>query len=304
MAFVCNPLSIITGNVCPFYLRCKKPCLLERNRNTEHRHEHIDSPTDSDHGKKKCDKKIAIVGGGPAGLAAAWILKKHGFHVTIFERESKIGGCLCLIPDSRLDKKHLTNIETEIRNTGIKIKTNKYIKRLSELERVDHIIIAIGTTIPNKLGIPGENLPNVMYALDYLRSPVKNEKVIIIGGGEVAVDCATHNPDSIICYRRTSDKLKTKRIDGINFKFEMVPLRIQLDGVVFSHHESDIFLPCDRVVIAAGQLPDLSILNNQCTQKNNLPKVHVIGDACIGSSTVIDAVANAKALAYKICSDN
>lgn len=147
-------------------------------------------------------KKIAVIGSGPAGLSCAYYLTELGHHVTIFEKEKKLGGMLTLgIPSFRLEK-DIVDAEIEIlREMGVKFVTGaevgKYVT-LDELRRCGFkgFYLAIGAQGGRKLGIEGEDAEGVMSGIDFLRNVNLGKqgdlkgKTVVIGGGNVAVDVA------------------------------------------------------------------------------------------------------------------
>jgi DMSO reductase iron-sulfur subunit len=144
-------------------------------------------------------ERIAIVGSGPAGLACAYDLVRQGYRVTVFEAESKSGGLLRYgIPDYRLPKNMLDDEISFVEELGAEIKTDSRIENVESLfdQGYKALFIATGAWQNMKLSIPGEESRGVLYALDFLRQANSDEKVslgdkvIVIGGGSVAVDAA------------------------------------------------------------------------------------------------------------------
>ncbi|PIP48417.1 MAG: hypothetical protein COX14_03760 [Chloroflexi bacterium CG23_combo_of_CG06-09_8_20_14_all_45_10] len=149
----------------------------------------------------KTDKKVAIVGSGPAGLAAANDLALKGHNVTIFEALPEPGGMLRVgIPEYRLPKKILRQEIGYIQKLGVEIKTGVQVGKditLGELRKnYDAIFIAVGAHGGMKLGVAGEDTPGVIEGIRFLRSVSLGEKVkvgkkvAVIGGGNTAIDCA------------------------------------------------------------------------------------------------------------------
>ena len=146
--------------------------------------------------------KVAIIGSGPAGLAAAYDLIRLGYGVTIFEALSSAGGMLAVgIPDHRLPRDILNRDIDYIKALGVEIKTNSAIdlnQGLDDLLKQGYnaVLIAIGAHKGKKLGIPGADLDSVLVGTSFMRDvnlgkEVKlGNKVLIIGGGNVAMDCA------------------------------------------------------------------------------------------------------------------
>jgi formate dehydrogenase beta subunit len=146
------------------------------------------------------DKRVAIVGSGPAGLTAAYYLAKLGHSVTVFESLPLAGGMIRYgIPSYRLPREVLDSEIQDIENAGVDIKTNTKVESLDTLlfdEGYDAVLIAIGTHISQKLPIPGADLDDVLMGLNLLRDlnlgkEVKvGKRVLVLGGGNVAFDCA------------------------------------------------------------------------------------------------------------------
>ncbi len=177
--------------------------------------------------KKRTDKKVAIVGSGPAGLAAAAQLNCEGHNVTVHERDDRIGGLLMYgIPNMKLDKSIVDRRVKILMEEGISFLTNSDVggsgpnslsfKNL--LESNDCILLATGATVPRDLEIPGRQGEGVHFAMDFLSRNTKSlldseltdrqyidargKKVIVIGGGDTGTDCIgtslRHNCDSLV----------------------------------------------------------------------------------------------------------
>ena len=155
------------------------------------------------------NKKVAIVGGGPAGLTCAAFLAKDEVNVTIYEKYDYLGGLLVHgIPEFRLSKETVKETVNRILDLGIKVEYNKELGKnlnLEELEqKYDAIFLSIGANKPSKMGVKGENLEGVYGGnelLEYNTHPnYEGKTVSVIGGGNVAMDCA-----------RTIKKLRSKR---------------------------------------------------------------------------------------------
>jgi heterodisulfide reductase subunit A len=145
-------------------------------------------------------KKVAIVGSGPAGLSAAYFLARTGYAVTVFEAESEAGGIMRWgIPAYRLPKTTLARDIKNITALGVKIETDSRIESLSALSEqgFDAVFLAVGITGGRRMSIPGEELPDVYDCMDFLHgitsatsADVRGKIVAVIGGGNVAIDCA------------------------------------------------------------------------------------------------------------------
>lgn len=154
-------------------------------------------------------KKVAVIGSGPAGLAAAAQLNQAGHLVTVFERDDKPGGLLRYgIPDFKLEKWVIDRRIALLEEEGIQFRCNAYVGEntgLNDLFReYQAIVLAIGSTIPRNLDIPGRELKGVHYAMDYLKQQNKRvsgssiagpdilatgKQVVVIGGGDTGSDC-------------------------------------------------------------------------------------------------------------------
>ena len=191
--------------------------------------------------EKKYSKKVAIVGGGPAGLTAAAFLAKEGNDVTIYEKYNYLGGLLIHgIPDFRLPKEIVKESIDKILKLGIKVEYNKELGKnldLIDLENnYDNIILAYGANISSKLRIDGEELKGVYGAnelLEYNVHPDYTDKTVIVnGGGNVAMDAARTikrlgAKKVIVVYRRAKEQMpaEEKEIqdaidEGIEFLFQ------------------------------------------------------------------------------------
>jgi NADPH-dependent glutamate synthase beta subunit-like oxidoreductase/Pyruvate/2-oxoacid:ferredoxin oxidoreductase delta subunit len=152
-------------------------------------------------GLVKTGKKIAVVGGGPAGLTAAYYLSRKGHDVTIFEAEEMLGGMLAWgIPKYRLPDSVLKDELQDILATGIDIKTGIRVGKDISFNEIkinfDAVFIAIGAGLSKKIEVEGSDLTGVFWGMDFLRKVNLGEeitignRVVVIGGGNVAVDVA------------------------------------------------------------------------------------------------------------------
>lgn len=163
----------------------------------------------SQNSKNLSNKKVAIIGGGPAGLTCAAFLAKDGVKVTIYEKYNYLGGLLVHgIPEFRLPKTRVQETVKRILDLGINVEYNKELGKnlnLEELEKeYDAIFISIGANKSAKMGVKGEKLEGVYGGnelLEYNMHPDYADKTVsVIGGGNVAMDCA-----------RTIKRLRSKR---------------------------------------------------------------------------------------------
>lgn len=192
-------------------------------------------------------KKVAVVGGGPAGLTAAWFLRLKGHDVTVFEALSKPGGMLKAgIPDYRLPPELLEKEISDIEEIDVQIKTDTSITSTKSLfdKGYDAIFLAMGAPKGFSVGLPGEEDIRVLDGILTLRKMNFNRKaditgdVAVVGGGNVAVDVARSslraNADSVtILYRRTREEMPAYEHEiedaldeGVQIKFLVNPVRI------------------------------------------------------------------------------
>jgi len=199
------------------------------------------------------DKKVAIVGGGPAGLTCAWQLTKEGIRVTIFEKESKLGGMLrYYLPEFRLPENILNKEIRSILNPRMKVCYGKILGKNLHLQELtkdfDAVFLALGAPHPQKFDIPGVELPRVWQGLEFLRltkmrkPSTLGKQVAVVGGGNVALDCARSAlrlgaKKVLVFYRRTRElmpahrwELEEAEKEGVEFQFLVTPVQVRASG--------------------------------------------------------------------------
>lgn len=304
MVFANNPLSIVCSLVCDHEKQCEGHCILGRkgvpvqigpieNYISDHYFPQIPPVMGA---KGHC--KAAIIGSGPAGITISILLAQRGYDVTIFEAREGIGGVLRYgIPAFRLPKSILDDYRDKLLSMGIHIRPNTSIGAVlgvDDLLRDGYKAIFIGTGVwkPNTLGIPGESLGNVHYALDYLSNPDAyrlGEKVAVIGAGNSAMDAARtalrKGAREVTVYLRSQKvaasalEVEYAKIDGVRFETGKSPVAITDDGPIFQAMEfpldeagnptgrgapipgSDALSPADATIISIGQGPRNQIVS-------------------------------------------
>ena len=254
-----NPLSWVCSLVCIHEDQCKGNCVLNAKGQPIEFHK-IEEEISKAYLENQfapnpiIDKgRIAIVGGGPAGITIAFILSGKGYEVTIFEAHSKIGGVLRYgIPEYRLPNSIVDQIENKLIEAGVKIRPNTLIGPVITLDRLFQdgykaAFIGTGVWNPKPLTIKGETLGNVHYAIDYLKSPETyrlGKKVAVIGAGNVAFDAARsairNGAESVtIIYRKgyehmpaTQHEINEAQKDGLHFELYSYPIEITDKGVI------------------------------------------------------------------------
>lgn len=205
MLFLNNPLSIVCSLVCDHEKQCEGHCVLGRKGMPVHISSIENYISDAYLDRlspvlpASSGKRAAIIGSGPAGITIAVLLAQKGHDVTIFESRERIGGVLRYgIPAFRLPKTILDRYKTQLLKMGIHIRPNTSIGgalTVDDLQRDGYQAIFIGTGVwrPKKLGIPGESLGHVHFAIDYLVDPDVydlGEHLAVIGAGNSAMDVA------------------------------------------------------------------------------------------------------------------
>ncbi|MBF4987704.1 glutamate synthase subunit beta [Methylophilus sp. 14] len=210
-----NNFPDFTGRICP--APCEAACTLNINNDAvgikSIEHAIIDKAWENGWvtpqiNPNKTGKNIAVVGSGPAGLAAAQQLARAGHSVTVFEKNDRIGGLLRYgIPDFKLDKSNIDRRVAQMEAEGVTFKVNQYVGEnvsAADLERdFDAVILAGGAELPRDLPVPGRELDGVHFAMDFLTPNNKmvagdtvpnqikatGKHVVVIGGGDTGSDC-------------------------------------------------------------------------------------------------------------------
>jgi glutamate synthase (NADPH/NADH) small chain len=271
MLFENNPFSAITCQVCDWHKLCFGHCVLNA-RKVPVRWYEIENELSTAYLEKVHlqagngkGQKVAIVGGGPAGMTAAIKLREAGFSITIFDSNERLGGVLRYgIPQFRLDKKYVDQYERICSEMGIKFKGNTFVGKditvASLRQDFDAVFIATGAILPRKLDIPGEDNPKVIYALDYLKNPKSynlGKKVIVVGGGNVTMDASRtanrNGHETWVYYRKTFENMPANSIEveeakaeGVNFQVFEVPVEVKDETLVMRN--------CENVVSDDGKV--------------------------------------------------
>ncbi len=315
-----NPLPLVCGRVCPH------PCEAQCRRGKESEPVNINhlkrfaADYEMTSGKRiqpfclpQNGRKVAVVGGGPAGLTCAYYLARLGYAPTIFEAQPHLGGMLRYgIPEYRLPKKTLDWEIQGILELGVEAKTGMAMGKDFTLESLkaegfEAIFLGVGCWSSRGMRVEGEDLEGVLPGTDMLidrgnlkETPV-GERVVIIGGGNTAMDCARTcwrlgAKEVTVLYRRTEMDMPDNAIEieeakheGIKFHFLAAPTKLvgqngKLTGLEYIKMElgepdasgrrrpvpikdSETILECDNVISAIGQFPDLAFLEKDAEAK-------------------------------------
>ncbi len=296
-----NPLTAVTSQVCDWKIFCYGHCVLNVKQIPVRWYE-IEQEISRDYlfkyrlerrTEELSGKKVALVGAGPVGLAAAFWLYEAGADVTLFDANERMGGVLRYgIPAFRLDKKYVDAFERMFADAGITFRGGVEVGKeltLDQLSAVyDAVLIGAGAEKPATLRIPGEE--KAVQALPFLKDPSAFElgkKVIVIGGGNVAMDaCRTAQrmgAETWVYYRKTFENMPANPLeveeakeDGVQFKVFQAPVEVKDGGVVFRDCENvvpedggrvitriiegtDHFVECDTLITAISETPDFGL---------------------------------------------
>lgn len=299
-----NPLSLVCSRVCPQENQCEGHCILnkkgspvqisaiEQYISDYYLNVYEPKPSDGSSGK------IAIIGSGPAGITIAILLATKNYAVTLYEGTDRIGGVLRYgIPEFRLSKTILDRMMDTMLKMGIKIRPNTSIGTnlsVDDLFRDGFKAVFMGTGVwrPNPLGIVGESLGHVHYAIEYLRNPDVyrlGSRIAVIGSGNVAMDVARtairHRASEVYVICQGGEESVTARgveleyaqIDGAKLIYNKLCQSFTEEGIMMADsrpkdQEDHLsyeaipgtlsLFPVDSIIIAIGQGPRAVVVSS------------------------------------------
>ena len=342
-----NALPFITGTICAH--RCQNKCT--RNFYDESVHIRDTKLVAAQHGydalmasikapEKVPGKKVAIIGGGPTGIAAAYFLGREGIQTTIFERENSLGGIVRhVIPSFRIPDEAIDKDVALMEKYGVEVRLGAPAPTVSELKALGytHILLAVGAWKAGKLDIEG-NVVGVIGWMKEMKKQVKpclSGSVVVVGAGNTAMDAARvakrMGAKATIVYRRTKKympadehELQLAIDDGVEFVELAAPVR-QADGKLTLEKmklgEPDATgrrspvstgetfdIPCDLVVSAVGERVDDALMAENGIEmgrkgvafQTNIEGVYAAGDCHRGPATVVEGIADAARFAQLV----
>lgn len=348
MLFENNPLSLVCSLVCDHDKQCEGHCILGKKGAPVQISSIENYISDSYFDRMIIERqppngmRAAIIGGGPAGITIAIFLARKGYGVTIFDAKEKIGGILQYgIPEFRLPKSILKRYQDKLKALGIHFRPNTAIGgaiTIDDLFRDGYNSVFIGTGVwrPKTLGIKGESLGNVHFAINYLNSPDNydlGETVAIIGAGNSAMDVARTairegaRHVSVISpsahAKASVREVEYAQIDGVNLVYGKSPLEITEKGPILCdvekdengnriyHKETAELFEADSTIIAISQGPKDKIVSTtggiqtihgglvatDDVGHTTRQGVFASGDVVAGARTVVEAVSYSKKVA-------
>jgi len=301
MLFQNNPLTAVTSLVCDWKQFCYGHCVLNVKMipirwyeiEQEISGQYLENCRLERQSEEFSGKRIAIVGAGPAGIAAAVWIYQAGGEVTLFDANPRMGGVLRYgIPAFRLDKKYCDAYEKILTAAGVEFRGGVELGKDITVDELsasyDAVLLATGAEEPASLHIPGDE--RALQALPFLKNPSAyklGKKVIVIGGGNVAMDaCRTavrQGAETWVYYRKTFENMPANpmeveeaKADGVQFKVFQAPVEVKEGGVVFRDCENvvpedggrvitriiegtDHFVECDTLLTAISEKPDFKL---------------------------------------------
>jgi glutamate synthase (NADPH/NADH) small chain len=218
-------------------------------------------------------KTVAIIGGGPAGLATARELALYGHKAVVLEKHDSPGGMMNQgIPEFRLPRAIIDKEIEQIRRLGVEIRCNQNVGVDTTIEDLmkefDAVVLAAGTLDPNILELPGKDLPGIRHGLDFLLEANEEgkseigQRCIVIGGGFTAMDCARTairlGSQSSVYYRRSREEMSVTKDEIDELVHEKIPLELMVGPVAYIDGNGDARISKMRFIKNELGEPDAS----------------------------------------------
>jgi glutamate synthase (NADPH/NADH) small chain len=361
-----NPLPEICGRVCPQDRLCEQACTLNTGLGAVTIgaiEKNIADQAIANNWRpdlsavKSLNKSVAVIGAGPAGLGCAELLTRNGVKVVVYDKYPEIGGLLTFgIPGFKLEKSILIKRREFLQDIGVEFKLNTEIGKDISIKQLqqdyDSLFLGMGTYKAVDGNLAGKDLPNVIQSLDYLIGNINQQKsyqmdkcyydlkgkdVIVLGGGDTAMDCVRsairQQADSVKCVYRKNEvampgsktEVQNAKEEGVQFIYNLQPTEITADGVAFertdfdklTHKDKTVFLNSDKVILAFGfranpaqwfddatiKTTDNGLIQTKQTLQTTNKTIYAGGDMVSGADLVVTAIAQGREAAKNILSD-
>ena len=336
-----NPLPFITGTICahncmtkcmrnyydePVNIRATK--LVAAEKGYDAYMSKITPPAPVTDGRK-----VAVIGGGPTGMSAAYFVGRAGIPVTLFEKADRLGGIVRqVIPAFRISDEAIDKDVALMERYGVEVKLGKPAPSVEQLKKMGytHILMATGAWKPGKLDIEG-NVQGVIEWMKRMKKQVKpclSGNIVVVGAGNTAMDAARvakrMGAHATILYRRTKKfmpadehELQLAIADGVEFVELAAPVKqsrgkLLCDKMILGEPDESgrrspvksgeqFTIPCDMVISAVGEQVDADLMAANGIEmerkgpafETNIPGVYCAGDAHRGPATVVEGIADA-----------
>ena len=336
-----NPLPFITGTICahncmtkcmrnyydePVNIRATK--LVAAEKGYDAYMSKITPPAPVTDGRK-----VAVIGGGPTGMSAAYFVGRAGIPVTLFEKVDRLGGIVRqVIPAFRISDEAIDKDVALMERYGVEVKLGKPAPSVEQLKKMGytHILMATGAWKPGKLDIEG-NVQGVIEWMKRMKKQVKpclSGNIVVVGAGNTAMDAARvakrMGAHATILYRRTKKfmpadehELQLAIADGVEFVELAAPVKqsrgkLLCDKMILGEPDESgrrspvksgeqFTIPCDMVISAVGEQVDADLMAANGIEmerkgpafETNVPGVYCAGDAHRGPATVVEGIADA-----------
>lgn len=322
-----NPLPSITGAICPH--TCQSGCARRYYEESVHirsaKHlaavKGLETYMASHPPREQTGPRVAVVGGGPGGIAAASLLARGGARVTLFEQNDALGGLVhSVIPSFRIPDSDIKRDLLMLEATGVDIRLNTRIESPEDVAGFDRVVVAVGANLHSALPLEeGVSLNAIDFLKAYKKDPGAmgiRGHVVVVGGGNTAVDAARAalrlpGVESVrMVYRRTAgqmpadgEELGEALKEGVHFSTLSLPVKLSGDRLLCTRMrlgeicpdgrrgcvptEECVEFPCDFLIAAIGEKPDPEEIGRFG------PDAILVGDVRRGPATVVEAIADA-----------